>query len=261
MPHMKRKRSSTGFYHVVTKGDGNQIIFEDDRDKRRYLGLFADAMNDNGVNVHAYVLMDNHTHALLEDPSLTIDPLSAAMKQLNERYAGYFCTKTGRVGHVFQGRFWSEPVEKEAQLLQVMRYIHANPEVAGMCPAAEYPWSSMGAYLGKEEQVPLTHTDMLLDMLGGREGFVRFSVDGSTWLAPYRGSLLSAHHDDGSLNRVAIELLGWEELANLKTMSMVERLPHIAKLVQHGFSAAQICRVTGLGRATIDRLIVRAEAV
>ena len=257
MSHTARKFSSTGFYHVVTKGDGDQIIFEDDCDKWRYIELFANAMAEHNINVHAYVLMDNHTHALLEDPSLSRDPLSAAMKQLNESYAGYFSKKTGRIGHVFQGRFWSEPIEQDAHYLCAARYIHANPEVAGMCSAGEYGWSSMGAYLGKEEQVKLTHTDLLLDMVGGREGFARFSANGATWATPFPGSLMSVHLDLTSLRKVAANLLGSDDLARLKEMSMDERLLRIATLAEHGFRAGQICAISGLGRTTVDRLFQR----
>ena len=258
MPRQQRKHAASGFYHVVTKGDGDQVIFEDARDKYRYLEFFSDAMTRNGVVVHAYVLMDNHTHALLQDTSLSLAPLSAAMKQLDESYAGYFHAKSGRVGHVFQGRFWSEPVEKDSHYLCAARYIHSNPEVAGMCSAAEYKWSSMGAYLGKDEEVPITSTQYLLGLCGGRDEFVRFSTSGNEWPQAFKGSLLRSHLDLGSLMGIAKRIVGDQVLESLPTMTMRDRLPHVAALYEHSFTAPQICMVTGLGKNTVARLIARS---
>ena len=258
MPRQQRKRAASGFYHVVTKGNGGQVIFEDDKDKRRYLELFSDAMAKNNVIVHAYVLMDNHTHALLQDTGLSLAPLSSGMKQLDESYAGYFHAKSGRVGHVFQGRFWSEPIEKDSHYLCTTRYIHANPEVAGMCPAADFKWSSMGVYLGKGEEIPITNTQFLLGLCGGREEFVRFSASGNKWPQAFKGSLLRSHLDLGSLFRIAKQIVGDQVLEDLPTMTMRDRLPHVAALYEHAFTAPQICMVTGLGRNTVTRLIARS---
>ena len=82
MTHKPRQQSESGFYHVVTKGDGAQIVFESDRDRIRYLQKLADACDDFGTIIHAYCLMSNHVHLLVQDPKQN---LGYFMKQLNYR--------------------------------------------------------------------------------------------------------------------------------------------------------------------------------
>ena len=143
MPRVARARSESGFYHVVAKGNGGQDLFEDASDYRAFLELVAAAAEKCDVLVHAYCLMSNHVHLLLEDQG---GRLSEFMKSLVTGYAMRFNAKASHIGHVFQQRFKSQPVEDEAHLLQAVRYIHNNPAKAGMCPADEYPWSSYHEY-------------------------------------------------------------------------------------------------------------------
>ena len=84
MPHAARQKGESGFYHVVIKGDGGQVIFEDEPDRRRFLKYIGVALEEHPVELHAYCLMGNHVHLLVRD---TQDNLSAFMKKLDESYA------------------------------------------------------------------------------------------------------------------------------------------------------------------------------
>ena len=249
MPHTSRRKSETGFYHVVIKGDGGQIIFESDADRMRILDIVKSTADDIPMLVHAYCLMNNHVHFLLEDRQ---DNLSSFMKRVNERYAMHFRGVTGRVGHVFQGRFWSEPIDSDERFLTTLRYIHANPEPAGICRAKDYPWSSYASYVGTPTFV---HTDLALELLGSVAAFEEFQLPGGAFASPFPKSSLTRHLSYDELNRVAIELLGRDRLSTLKQLKPRDRHHDLTLLKRAGFTEMQIARLTGIGQATIHRTL------
>lgn len=249
MPHAQRKRSESGFYHVVAKGDGGQILFENDPDRLRFLTLLERAAEDTSVDVHAYCLMSNHVHLLLRDEKLT---LSASMKQLCEQYAMYFRKITGRVGHVFQGRFWSEPIETDEYFLAALRYIHANPEPAGICRAKDYPWSS---YLAYHDGSAFVKTDFALAILDGWKAFEKLHEAAGHYAKPFPTSTLKGHLSYDELTRVAINLIGRETLQSLRKMNLKHRQPYIKALANAGFTESQIARITGIGQTSISRAL------
>jgi REP element-mobilizing transposase RayT len=129
-------------YHITSRGNARQDIFLNDGDRSTFLSVLASVVEKYNWICHAYCLMDNHYHLLLE----TLDPnLSLGMRQLNGVYTQTFNKRQQRVGHVFQGRFKSILVEKESYLLELCRYIVLNPVVAGMVRHPDnYLWSSYG---------------------------------------------------------------------------------------------------------------------
>ena len=253
MPHTARKLAESGVYHIVTKGDGNQIIFEDSDDRRHYIDLLEAALDSHKVSLNAYCLMSNHVHLLVAVQSgLEVkdggEELSAFMKRLNESYAMYFQKKSKRVGHVFKGRFWSEAVETDEHFLCAIRYIHANPEPARICKAQEYPWSSYQAYCGKPSFVD---TELALYLLGGIDGFKRFSATGGKYAKPFPESKLRKHLAPDEQIQIALIILGRETLAQMRQMKQSERKPLLQKLASAGFTETEIVRITGLGRQAI----------
>ena len=251
MPHKQRKRSESGFYHIVAKGDGAQIIFESDRDKARYVAMLAKAVGEHSITLHAYCLMVNHVHLLVRDEA---QALSAFMKQLSETYAMYFGKKTGRVGRVFQRPFWSEPIESDAYFLSALRYIHANPEPANICRAQDYPWSSYQAYLFGSSFVEV---DFAREMLGGVQRFEEFSASGGCYAKPFKGSMLAGHQSHDELVNIAVAMLGRTGLNGLRTMPPDVRNPNIKMLSDKGFTDAEIARVTGIGISSVRRALSR----
>ena len=247
MPHTQRKRGESGFYHVVAKGDGAQIIFESDKDRCVYVDILAEAVKEHGVVLHAYCLMSNHVHLLVQDDK---QALSAFMKQLSENYARYFGKVTGRVGRVFQRPFWSEPIETDAYFLCALRYIHANPEPAGICSARDYQWSSYQAHLSDSSFVEVGFTR---ELLGGVRQFEAFSASGGSYARAFKGSKLARHLSADELSSIAVELLGREVLNSLRTMTPECRGPIIELLRERGFSESEISRVAGIGIASVRR--------
>jgi len=148
------------FYHVTSRGNERKPIYGNDTDRLRYLSLVADIVNRFDLLLHAYVLMDNHYHLLIETLEAN---LARAMRALNGGYAKQFNRHHQRVGHLFQGRYTAILVERESYLVELSRYIHLNPVRAGIVGRAEdYRWSSAPAYVGLQAAPPfLTLADLL----------------------------------------------------------------------------------------------------
>ena len=127
-------------YHVTARGNAQQDIYATAADRRQFLDILALTVKRHNWLCHAYCLMDNHYHLLIE----TLDPnLSRGMRHLNGVYTQRFNRLHSRVGHVFQGRFKSILVEKQSYLLELCRYIVLNPVAAKMVKHPEdYEWSS-----------------------------------------------------------------------------------------------------------------------
>jgi len=148
MARIQRIYSSTGCYHIMLRGNEKKNIFLDDHDRQRFLEVLLKKKTETELAVYAYCLMDNHIHLVLRDEQ---NEISTIMKGIATSYAMYFNIKYNRVGHVFQDRFRSEPVEDERYLWSVIRYLHNNPVKAGKVnQAIHYEWSSYRDYIDPE---------------------------------------------------------------------------------------------------------------
>jgi len=125
MARQLRHHYEGGWYHITTRGMGRREIFTDDRDREHFLELLEGMVGRYGVVLHAYVLMDNHYHLLIETPE---GNASRALQWLNLSYAAWFNAKHGHCGPLFQARFKSVPVDGEGSwALACSVYIHLNP--------------------------------------------------------------------------------------------------------------------------------------
>src|SRR3972149_4406631 len=140
-----------GRYHVTAWGNGRQPLFADDTDRERFLTVLARVVARYHLFCHAHCLMGNLYHLLLETPHAN---LSHAMRQLNGVYSQAFNRRHQRPGHVLEGRFHAQVVDKDAYLRAVCRYIVLNPVRAGLVThPGQWLWSSYGATAG-EAPVP-----------------------------------------------------------------------------------------------------------
>jgi putative transposase len=136
---------SGAYYHVMNRGLGRTRIFLKDRDRYRFLDLLGEITRLWKVSVYAYCLMDNHYHLLLQTPQ---GNLSRVMRHLDGVYTQSFNRTHGRDGPLFRGRYRALLVDADEYFLSVARYIHHNPQEAGIETAIkDYPWSSHRAYL------------------------------------------------------------------------------------------------------------------
>ena len=254
MPRQSRKQSKEDIYHVAIRGVSRILIFEDDDDRRRFLELLSRMVGPADGELLAWCLMTNHVHMLFRMP---LEALSKLMKRLESSYASYFNKRHERVGHLFQDRFSSEPVNDEAYLLNVVRYIHANPEQAGICPMARYAWSSYGEYVGEPR---LCNTGFVLGITGGVRGFEQMHSSPATGFTGLReGCGLRAMSDD-DLRAAVSEAIGDKTLRELPSIGRKVRDPIIADLLRAGLSVRQIERITGVSRGVIQRISGKVNA-
>ena len=175
--------------------------------------------------------------------------MSAAFQAVLSSYARIYNRKTGHSGHLFDARFWSEPIKSDAQLLETVRYIHDNPQKAGIEPSWRYRWSSYGQYARGEEG--LADTTVVLDLIGGPRGFVAFTNNILPIWDPAEEELEELRHDP----RV-VEVLtehGVASPAKIKALPKPERDGLLRDLRARGFSIRELERLTGIGRGVIQR--------
>ena len=147
-------------YHVTSRGNARQGIFLDDDDRTGFLEILGRVVERYSWICHAYCLMTNHYHLLIETPNAN---LSRGMRQLNGVYTQAFNRRHERTGHVLQGRFKSILVEKESHLLELARYIVRNPVRAKMVRSPrDWRWSSYRATAGQSEPPGFLTTGWIL---------------------------------------------------------------------------------------------------
>ncbi len=147
-------------YHVTSRGNRREDIYDSDADRERFITILGDVGQRFNWVCHAYCLMSNHYHLLIETPDAN---LSKGMRQLNGVYTQAFNRASGRVGHVFQGRYKAIMVEKQSYLMELARYIVLNPVRANMVRSADqWRWSSYRATAGQVFNPCWLNTDWLL---------------------------------------------------------------------------------------------------
>lgn len=150
-------------YHVMLRGNGGQEIFFDDDDRRHFYFLLEEGVARFGHRIHGFCLMGNHAHLTIQ---VGTEPLAKIMQNLSFRYARWVNKKQKRIGHLFQGRYKAIMVDRDAYLLQLVRYIHLNPVRAKLVERPQdYAWSGHRAYLGEETLTWLT-TDWIYGQFG-----------------------------------------------------------------------------------------------
>ena len=157
-------------YHVTVRGNGRREIFLDDRDRERFLRRLAESVETYATRLHAYCLMPNHLHLVLETPR---GNLARFMQSLQTGYAVYFNLRHGRSGHLTQGRYGARLVEGDVALPALSRYVHLNPvrvKAVADLPRAEqirhlrsYRWSSYQAYIGRKAPEAFVAYGTILD--------------------------------------------------------------------------------------------------
>lgn len=187
--------------HVIARGNRRAIIFHDDADAAAYLKRLARYCVRDGCTIYAYVLMANHLHLLLETGAV---PLSRTMQTLQFTYSQYYNRRYNKTGHVFQGRYQAILCDRDAYLLELVRYLHLNPaRIRTPLNPWTYPWSSHQAYLGRPSAVPVSTAPVLAQfhrqLRPARQAYRQFVRDG-----------LAHGHQDRFYETVDQRLLGDE---------------------------------------------------
>jgi putative transposase len=179
------------WYHVTCRGNEKREIFTDDRDRVRFLETLAKSTGLYGVELHTYVLMDNHFHLLLMTSQAN---LNSFMHRFNTAYIVYYNRRHRRTGHLYQGRYKAIVVDSESYLLELSRYLHLNPVRIKKHSQLDvrkkeaiirrYAWSSYRGYVSLKHRQPFVTYEKILEMVGqgddriGRRHYGQFVLGG-----------------------------------------------------------------------------------
>ena len=250
MPRTQRLLSSTNIYHVVLRGIDRQIIFQDNKDFEKFIRLLSEYKEECNFKIYAWCLMTNHVHLLVRTYDV---PLGTIFKKIGVSYSYYFNVKYDRVGHLFQDRFSSEPVETERYFLAAIKYIHANPVNAGMvCKAADYEYSSYNEY-DEMSNFKLTDTKMPLKIFG-RANILTDSECGSDNFLDVREER-TVKYTDEQAQKIVEEVCGSANIIELQSFERNTKNKYAKELVARGVMIRQISRLTGWSRTTIQNAV------
>ncbi|MCW8917313.1 MAG: transposase [Gammaproteobacteria bacterium] len=266
-------------YHITCRGNAREPVFLADGDRRLFLDLMAEVTSRFGWLCHAYCLMDNHYHLLIETPEPN---LSIGMRHLNGVYTQRFNRQHNRVGHLFQGRFKAILVERESHLLELARYVVLNPVRAGMVKrVAQYRWSSYRATLGNEPAPAWLTSGWLLGQFAktpkvARRRYGEFVAQGLTSESPWdslKGQiLLGGAEFVQKIQPLLVAAAGAKEISRaqrlahrpslkaLFTSKVLETKPKRDDAIRcahtdYGYTMAAIAHETGLHHSTVSKII------
>jgi REP element-mobilizing transposase RayT len=266
-----RLQYSGAVYHLTTRGNARQKIFLDDADRKAFLAILSRVVSLYGWLCHAYCLMDNHYHLLIETPKPN---LALGMRQLNGISTQAFNRRHRRVGHLFQGRYKAILVQKEAHLLELCRYVVLNPlRVKARDRVDQWKWSSFRATAGLEKAPPFLTTDWILNQFGEKRGkaqsayatFVREGLASRPW-EDLKGQIYLG--DDKFVEKHAPGNGALTEVPRAQREGVRPRLKTLLArgdrgildaYRRYGFTMKEIAVERGVHYATISRKIRNAE--
>ncbi|MCX5971044.1 MAG: transposase [Coprothermobacterota bacterium] len=267
-------------YHVTSRGDKGKEIFRHAEDGESFLALLQQINRRYHWLCHAYCLMENHNHLLIETPE---GNLSQGMRQLNGVYTQGFNRRHDHPGHVFQGRFRAIVLEKESQLLELCRYVALNPVRAKLVDQpGKWPWSSYGGTAGLEVAHPCLTVDWLLDRFAAErseaqrmyQAFVEEEVQQAGPWKGVRGQIILG--DEEFTARMQTLMENRKELAEIAKEQQLLRRPGLEQLLpldaglsktarnekireaveRYGYSQHAVAQHTGLHFTTISRILL-----
>ena len=248
MPRQARKKSENRIYHVMLRGINQQQIFEDAEDRSKFLDTLQEYKEICRYELLAYCLMGNHIHLLIRENG---DSLETIFKRICGRFVYWYNIKYQRVGHLFQDRFKSEPVDSEEYFFTVLRYIHQNPIKAGLCRRIEdYAYSSYLEYLNAGS---LVDTEYVLHQISVEE-FIhlhRQEVDANCMD-------ISDQHirrvTDEQAKVLIKKIAKCENVAQFQSLDIKIRDKYLKKLRGKGISIRQLSRLTGTSISVIRKI-------
>ena len=254
-------------YHVTSRGNARSDIYLSDTDRELFLGVLHLVVDRFGWICHAYCLMSNHYHLMIETPK---GNLSQGMRQLNGVYTQRFNREHKRVGHIFQGRYKAILIEKDAHLLELCRYIVRNPVAASMvADVSEWRWSSYRVTAGIETRKDFCCVDWVLEQFGGsQQRYIEYVAGASESDAPLTNArrshvLGSDKFKQGlqaqikSIQEVprAQRFISRRSLDDLSANDVVRGKWMTEAYKEHGYTMAEIAKYAGVHYSLVSKII------
>jgi REP element-mobilizing transposase RayT len=248
MPRSARKKSKTGIYHVMLRGINQHKIFEDREDCEKFLQILKDCKAISEFKLYAYCLMGNHIHLLIQEDK---EPIEQVMKRLTTRFVYWYNIKYQRVGHLFQDRFKSEPVEDDAYFLTVLRYIHQNPLQAGLCKTINaYEHSSYNEFFKDSD---LIDTEIVLGMVS-KEDFYKFNSETAFKKCLDIEDKSTAKVTDEQAQKIIEKYSKCKSATEFQKLEIKTRDKYLKKFKENSLSIRQISRLTGVSYYVVQKL-------
>ena len=246
MARQAREKSESGIYHVMLRGTNKQKIFFDTQDCNKFIQILIDCKKVSKFELYAYCLMNNHIHLLIKEND---ENISTVMKRICCRFVYWYNAKYHRVGHLFQDRFRSEPVNTDEYFLCVLRYIHNNPVKANLVKnCSDYEFSSYNWYF---ENGILVDKDFPLSMINIKE-FERYhkEKDDNAYLeiADSVGAVT-----DEKAKTIIKQVTGFNDLLEVQKLEKENKKELIRSLKSLGLSSRQIIVNTGLAKNLVEK--------
>jgi REP element-mobilizing transposase RayT len=266
-------------YHVTSRGNERRSIYRDDEDRRMFLDILQKAITRYNWLCHAYCLMTNHYHLLIETPD---GNLSNGMRQINGAYTQGFNRRHKRPGHLFQGRYKSILIQRETHLLEVCRYVVLNPVRAKITETPEeWRWSSYRSTAGIDRPQPYLTTDWILGQFAEKrrtakkkyEEFVHAGTGKKEIWKDVKGQSLLGEEDfaEGLINYVK----GYEDIKEIPKMQRYVSRPKLGEIFEtepgsnedelnkkakaavekYGYSMREIADHLGVHYSTVSRMV------
>ena len=231
----------------MLRGINQQQIFEDSEDCEKFLQILKDCKAISEFKLYAYCLMGNHIHLLVHEVT---EPIDQFMKRIATRFVYWYNIKYQRVGHLFQDRFKSEPVEDDAYFLTVLRYIHQNPIKAGICKKIEqYQYSSFNEFFSKND---LIDNDFVLSVIS-KDDFIAFNNEPSFDKCLEIEDNLPVKVTDEQAQKIIQKYSKCKNVAEFQVLDIKTRDKYLKKFKENGLSIRQISRLTGVSFGTVRK--------
>lgn len=252
MPRTSRAISETEIHHVILRGVNKQLVFMEEGDRRFFLKRMSEYQVAYEMELHAYCLMDNHIHLLIKCSS---EVLGKFMGRLGTSHARYFNKKYDRVGHLFQGRYKSLPVESDEYYLSVFRYIHQNPEQAGF---KRFAWTSYDEY--ETLRPKITAIGFALSLFTSHQELLDYLCDHNSndSMEVSVKERVSDSEAIGKMRRIIgasdVEVIrGINDVFEIAYLHRDDRTAILRRFKNAGLTIRQIEQATGIGRGIITR--------
>lgn len=245
MPRKPRMFEGSGFYHVILRGNNKQNLFNDKADRMFFLNRLRKYATELDIHIHAYCLMNNHVHILIGNADRN---MSLLIQKLANSYVFYFNRKYDRCGHLFQGRYKSEPILNDAYFKTVFRYILQNCEKAGLGSVDQYEWNSH-RYLRKSTYDSFVKTEYIISLFDSKKQLLDYlSQKETTKCMEYENKLVFS--DEGAFGLIK-KLFGISSPYKLERLKIDDQIQKCRIMRDNGISMNQIARITGISRAII----------
>lgn len=245
MSRKPRQFVDSGIYHVILRGNNRQNLFIDETDRKFFIERLKKYSAELKIDVYAYCLMNNHVHILIGNGN---DGMSLLIQKIANSYVFYFNRKYDRCGHLFQGRFKSEPIQDECYFKTVFRYILQNCENAGISRIDMYKWNSFWA-ITKYPENTFLKIDYVCGMFNSKKELLNFILQKEkTKCMEYENKIVFS--DERAIGFIK-KIFGISSPYKLERLDVDEQILKCRIMKKRGLSITQISRITGISRRLV----------